>query len=121
MEEEEFEQWISAYMEAQASEGVMDIDHPLFWAVSKLAETATRDPELCWKAIIEILGRDPSDNVKGLLAAGALEDLIEFHGRRMIERIEAEAGQNPAFKDLLKRVLESSTPDIWSRIEKARA
>lgn len=74
----------------------------------------------CWLAILEVLSRDPPEEVIGVLAAGALEDLIRSHGPAFIERIEAESRRNKAFRRLLGGVWQSTAPEIWARIQKAR-
>ncbi len=53
-----------------------------------------------------------------MLAAGPLEDLIEYHGPDFIGRIEDEARRSAIFRELLGEVWESSTPEVWGRIEK---
>jgi hypothetical protein len=58
--------------------------------------------------------------VLGVLAAGALEDLIQFHGPNFIGHIEAESRRNPAFRRLLGGVWRSSTPEVWARVQRAR-
>ncbi|MGT2431445.1 DUF6869 domain-containing protein [Cupriavidus basilensis] len=52
----------------------------------------------------------------GALAAGELEDLIEYHGPAFIGRIERQAGRDPRFRRLLCGVWRSSTPQVWARI-----
>ena len=78
------------------------------------------DPDACWQAILTILGRQPPERVLGILAAGPLEDLIQYHGPDFIERIESEACKNPAFKQLLGGVWKSSTEEVWARVQKAQ-
>jgi len=121
MTADEFEEWIAAYIERQDVEKEPDHeDDSLFWAVDKFMDLNDEDPELCWKAILEILRRKPNDKVLGMLAAGPLEDLIEYHGPEYIEQIEAEAKINPDFRNLLGGVWESSTPEIWARVSAVR-
>jgi hypothetical protein len=78
-------------------------------------------PEDVWEVILAVLSMRPSDEVISVLAAGPLEDLIESEGDVFIERIETEARKNPAFRQLLGGVWRSGTPEIWARVEKARA
>jgi hypothetical protein len=79
------------------------------------------DPEDAWQIVLAVLSQKPSDEVIGILAAGPLEDLIQDQGAKFIERIENEARKNPAFRRLLGGVWQSGTPDVWARVEKARA
>jgi hypothetical protein len=121
MTNEEFDKWVSTYIERQGLAREPDAENdPLFWSVLKFMDLNDEDPELCWRAILEILQRKPRDKVLGVLAAGPLEDLIEYHGPDFIEKIEREAIANPALKHLLGGVWQSSTPGIWARIEAIR-
>jgi len=115
--------WASAYIEAQKDPDLLNEEHPLWWAVQKFmgeASSTSSSPQDCWATILEILSRTRPDNVIGILAAGPLEDLIQYHGQEFIERIEAEARRNQEFRRLLGGVWRSCTPEIWARIEKAR-
>lgn len=113
-------EWVDGYISAQ--EGYEDRENrdELHWAIQKFLDLEMEHPELCWDAILNILHREPSDKVKGILAAGPLEDLIEYHGPEYIEAIEEEARKNPDFRHLLGGVWESSTQEVWSRVLKAR-
>jgi hypothetical protein len=93
---------------------------PEFWAVMELDDMATDNPEAAWPLILELLKQPLVENAFGGLAAGPLEDLIEYHGPEFIGRIETEARINPKFRRLLGGVWQSSTPDVWARIEAAR-
>jgi len=121
MTQEEIERWAIAYIEAEQI-GKIGTDHPLWWALEQFMGVGDYEPtaDERWTAILEILHRNPPQSVIGNLAAGPLEDLIHGHGPEFIERIELEARRNPAFRHLLGGVWESSTPDIWGRVEKAR-
>lgn len=108
--------FIAAHREGREVNG----DDPRFAAIMELDRLAHDEPELGWNLILRILGQDQSDHVLEMLAAGPLEDLIQYHGPAFIERIETQAAANANFKHLLGGVWESSTPDIWSRVEKVR-
>ena len=110
--------WVDAYIKAQQDPNLLEQGNPHWWAVNRFWDA---DPEDCWLAILATLSKYPPAEVLGTLAAGPLEDLIEDHGPKFIGRIEAEAGRNSAFRELLSRVWQSSTPEIWARIEKACA
>jgi hypothetical protein len=50
-----------------------------------------------------------------------LEDLLARHGEKVIERVENQSRENPAFKSLLGGVWESRIlPSIWTRVQRAR-
>jgi hypothetical protein len=119
MNQQELSQWVDAYIEAQKQSNV-DGDHPLWWAIDKFFELMPERPEECWQAILAVLDRTKHKNVLVMLGAGPLEDLIHEHGPAFIDRIESEAGENPAFRDLLCRAWESSTPEVWARVKNAR-
>jgi hypothetical protein len=112
------EDWASAYVAFQQDGRSSDENHPLWWAAERFME----DPgaEDCWSAILAVLAKNPPDSVIGILAAGPLEDLIHQAGPQYIDRIELEARRNPAFRHLLGGVWQSSTPDVWARIESTR-
>jgi hypothetical protein len=95
-------------------------DLPEFSAVMELDDLATEDPEIAWVLILKLIEEPLPDNAFGALAAGPLEDLIEYHGPEVIDRIELEARRNPNFRRLLGGVWQSSTPEVWARVEKAR-
>jgi len=118
MTSEELDRWASAYISFQLDGLRPSAAHPLWWAV----ELFMSEPgaERCWAAILTILAKEPPDPVIEMLAAGPLEDLIEYAGARYIDRIETEARRNPAFRSLLGGVWKSSSPEIWGRVEAAR-
>lgn len=125
MTSDELDAWVKAYIDFQSAPGTAQHpehgQHPSWWAVEKFFNTVhePNGSEDCWKAILEILRRDPPEVVLGMLGAGALEDLIEQDGPAFIDRIEVEAAKDSRFRDLLRYVWQSSTPEVWKRIEVA--
>lgn len=111
---------VSDYVAAQRDGREVSGDDPRFAAIMELDRLAHDEPELAWDLILRILAQDQSDHVMQILSAGPLEDLIQYHGPAFIERIEARAKEDANFRNLLGGVWESSTPDVWSRIEKVR-
>ena len=97
-----------------------DSDLAEYWAVAFLDEVVYEDPELAWTLVLDFVSLNLDDHAAGCLAAGPLEDLIEYHGKQFIARIEDEAGRDPIFKRLLGEVGECGEPDVWSRVVKAR-
>jgi len=122
MSRHEIEAWASAYIEGHDGPAALQTDHPLWWAVEyfMLPTRSSVTPDDCWAAILEVLTRNPSDDVISNLAAGPLEDLIDDHGPEFIERIETESRRNPSFRHLLGGVWQSSTPEVWARVQKAQ-
>lgn len=117
---EEMKAWVDEYIKAQENNTSISKSGELHWSVNKFFELVNEYPETCWNAILEILHREPSEKVKDILAAGPLEDLIDTHGEEYIELIEEEAKINSKFRELLRGVWESSTPEVWNRVLKAR-
>jgi hypothetical protein len=68
-------------------------------------------PEILWQFILQVLELEPPESVRGMLAAGPLEDLIYGYGATFIDRIAQEAERNPAFADLLPGVWLSASDD----------
>lgn len=87
-----------------------------FWVWQACDWLCVNDPERLWRLVIEILDRTESPRVLDALAAGELEDLIEYHGPAFIERIERETARDPRFRRLLCGVWRSSTPQVWARV-----
>ncbi len=83
------------------------------------------DPWLCLDAIVEVLARipaDPSNRHIQVLAAGPLEDLLRYHGGKVVDRIEALARQQPAFRMLLNGVWgKRIDPDVMARLARYRS
>ncbi|AJG23248.1 DUF6869 domain-containing protein [Cupriavidus basilensis] len=87
-----------------------------FWVWQACDWLGVNDPEGLWRLVLEVLARTDSPRVLGALAAGELEDLIEYHGPAFIGRIEQEAARDPRFRRLLCGVWRSSTPEVWARV-----
>lgn len=117
---QEMKDWAKGYIEAQENAEEMTRSCRVHWAIHRFFKYEIEHPDVCWGAILEIVGRSPSDKVLGMLAAGPLEDLIENHGPEFIERIERETQINTGFKKLLKGVWRSGTGEVWERIAAAR-
>jgi len=113
--------WASAYLAAESLPADAKHESPQWWAIERFMNLHDREQaEHAWLAILEVLSRSPNQDVVGVLAAGPLEDLVEEWGPEFIDRVELEARRNPAFRYLLGGVWQSSTNEVWSRIEKAR-
>lgn len=115
---EDIEAWALAYIAAQETWD-RDSDEELPLAISQLNDL-NADPEDVWRVILHVLPHCTSEKVLDILAAGPLEDLIDYHGEAMIDRIERKAVSNPVFKRLLCGVWPSSSKEIWARVEEAR-
>jgi hypothetical protein len=110
------EDFVAAYREGRT----VAEDDARFKSILELDRMAAEDPEAAWVLILGILERDQSAPVIEMLAAGPLEDLIEYHGAHFVDRIEEAARRDSKFRRLLGGVWEASTPDIWGRVVAAR-
>jgi hypothetical protein len=103
---------------------VVDVDHPLWWTIERFQhlvfEQTRFDPEDAWTCVLRVLAANPSEMVIANLAAGPLEDILNHHGAAFIDRIEAEAGRNPAFRDLMGGVWQRAGNAFWDRFDRAR-
>jgi len=92
-------QWIAA----QAISGSRTDEE---WApILEVINLANEDPEALWVVIGHIVELGPSELVKGALAAGPLEDLIQDHGSQFLARIEKQSKLSATFATLL--------PSVW--------
>jgi len=77
-------------------------------------------PEDGWQFLLEASRRELSPKRASMLSAGPLEDLLANHGTVIIQKVELEAKQNPAFRNLLSGVWQNQTPSpIWTRVKLA--
>jgi len=83
-----------------------------------LYDLTYEEPEKLWLLILEIHHRDQSVTIQEVLSAGPVEDLLAKHGDTFIERVEAEARQDPQFARLLGGVWKNTMSDaIWNRLQ----
>ena len=91
------------------------------WASECVDTIVGKAPETAFRLILLALAQCRTDSEIGRLAAGPLENLVFFHGGRMIEAIEREASENERFRFLLSGIWGESDvdPEIWRRIQAA--
>jgi len=118
----EVEAWAAAYSAAAELPSPKTPDDPNWPYIQHMMPglSYSLDCEDIWQIILAVVASSPSDKVLGALAAGPLEDLVEYAGDQFIDRIEVEARRSPAFRALLGGVWESGSESVWSRLEKAR-
>jgi hypothetical protein len=127
MEADELSRTAEAYVKRYAERVVVDKDNVFqaqdinWWAEERFQQLVHDDPETLWLLIQRVLELTEKAEVLGILAAGPVENLINFHGPAFIERIERKAANDARFRELLWGVWRSSTPDVWARVESARA
>ncbi|MGC9419367.1 MAG: DUF6869 domain-containing protein [Rhodovulum sp.] len=96
--------------------------HPLVWTYALFSDLAEGAPALALDAVLACLARCETAEEVAFLAAGPLEDLIAENGAAVIDRIEAEAVENPRMRFALSGVW---PPDggpalFWARVRAAR-
>ncbi|WP_124553382.1 DUF6869 domain-containing protein [Methylophilus methylotrophus] len=87
-------------------------------------ELPLEQPALCLAAILEILrhvdGSKPS-HLLSVLAAGPLENLLNYNGDAVVDEVDSLARSNPEFRLLLNGVWDSDIkPSIIARLAKYR-
>jgi len=92
-------------------------DPDLFWSFEELNDLVHDDPEQAWKTIIEISSVSNDPEVSANLAAGPVEDLLQYHGSLFIDRFETYTRQHPEFVCVAKGVWGSgSESSVWPRV-----
>lgn len=111
------EEWADAFIRVNDEDGCQNESHPDFLAAYEFMDLLVGDEaERCWRGILAVVDRCPSDRVLGALAAGPVEDLLTYSGRAFIERIEVEERRNTVFRQMLKGVWKSGDAAVWARI-----
>ena len=89
------------------------------WVEDFEYEATHEKPEIGLELILAALEKTQSSHILEVLSAGPLEDLLVYHGERIIEKVEIEARKNKRFASLLGGVWQNAMPDhIWDRIRK---
>lgn len=79
---------------------------------------AKERPEECLQVVVAILEKDSSDLIVSNVAAGPLENLIEWHGLLLISEIERISSSNKMFKRALGMVWpQGGSEEVWGKIE----
>ncbi len=106
--------WIARF-EQHREEGAGD---QYFWAFEQLDDLCKESPKLAWEIISRILEVNSSDRIVENLSAGPLEDLLVYHGKRVIGLVEVQAEKDPSFRKLLGGVWKNAMSDeIWDRVQ----
>ncbi|MCP5304387.1 MAG: hypothetical protein H6953_02980 [Chromatiaceae bacterium] len=87
-------------------------------------EIPRENPTLCLEAIEEVLARidaKPGNRYFQVLAAGPLEDVLNEHGKVVVDQVAEMARQNPEFRLLLNGVWPSEIdPSVLEKLQKFR-
>jgi len=94
-------------------------DFRLFEETSDLVKN---DPDAALVFILKALAEKPGEFALVNLAAGPLEDLLVFHGEKVIAKVEEEARGNSDFDDLLGGVwLGRMNASVAERVARVRS
>jgi hypothetical protein len=109
------EEWILKWPMGELADGIYST---LDWDLPK------EQPDLCLAAILEVLQRIDStapNKALGVLAAGPLEDLLNYNGERVVDQVDLLARRDPGFRLLLNGVWDSNIPpSVLTRLAKYR-
>ena len=89
------------------------------WAFMEPADEARENPDRAWEYIL-FAAHDQrfSEHHLGVMAAGALEDLLSYHGPAFIDRVEQMAKTDHRFAWMLGGVWRFEMSDeIWDRVQ----
>jgi hypothetical protein len=80
--------------------GSSELD-PNFWASERLYDLVDNEPEKAWPLILAIRSATNDYKVLAHLAASHFEDLINAHGDKFIDRVEALAREDQDFRHFI--------------------
>ncbi len=112
------ENFISEWIKHQ-EETYDDEEAELHWTDDYLINLMLRGKiEELWLFVLRAYKKDLSKEVIGILAAGALEDVLATKGEKYIGRVEFLASNDAKFKYLLGGVWQNAMSDeVWSRVQ----
>jgi hypothetical protein len=85
------------------------------WAWVEVDEVIRRDPTTGWELTCRLINHSESDGALAFIAAGPLEDLLNFHGDSVIALIEQECVSNARLRLALSAVWLDRGSPIWDR------
>ena len=94
----------AAWSDAQIAYERGDISDREWKYVFSVMQLREKNSTILWEVIQRILELDPIPEVRGILVAGPLEDLICEFGSEMLPTIEAKVAEDSEFAALLKGV-----------------
>ncbi len=74
------------------------------WAITAMGDIPQLEPELGWDLIVRIHAEPISEDVRDMLAASPLEDLLVYHGLQFFPRVKELALRDAAFRGMLQSV-----------------
>ena len=81
-------------------------------------EMVNKRPEEAWRLIRDMVDVAP-DHLLGTIAAGPLENLLNWHGKKFVERVELAAATDSRFQQCLRGVWLSEPKWLTRRINRA--
>lgn len=79
-----------------------EYDGRLFdWLTEMMISGPPDGPDQAWPIILQLVARAPDDDVLGFIGAGAVEELVNHHGMRFLDRIVQQAASDPRFRRVL--------------------
>lgn len=112
--------WIDLYCAQNKFGRDSDQANILFWAFSKLRKLCKNSPKEAFQVVLVIISLTDDEWILENVAAGPLEDLVDWHGNLLIDVIEQEARSNSKFKDVLGGIWRGDKvkDELWDRLEK---
>ena len=69
---------------------------------------------------VEIAHQSGDPEILDILGASPLEDLLEYHGDKVLPDFLAAAKDNPSFRQALRHIWPREDKQIWARFEAIR-
>jgi hypothetical protein len=83
---------VKAFLERYATR-----DDSLLRAFIEVNDIAYKEAERGWSITQALIAAAPDDSALGYIAAGPLDEVLEVHGRQIIDRVEDPARRDPKF------------------------
>lgn len=79
---------------------------------------AMERPEDCWEVMLFIFRQTTDERTLANLAAGPIEDLLVFHGEKVINWVGLEAQRDPKFRAILSGVWRNAMhAETWDKLQ----
>jgi hypothetical protein len=108
---------VSAYLQHYETK-----DGSLLWAFIEVNEITLRHAERGWNITLALIAAAPNDEALGYVVAGPLEEVLEVHGKLLMDRVEQLAQVDDKFLMALSRVVcfeDSMSRATRDRIDRA--
>jgi hypothetical protein len=117
-------QWIEVQKKAdprlkEKRKKIADYD-PDFDVIQRVFDIQDDDWRAAFSIAVEVASQTNDPWILEILGAGLLEDLLEGRGEEILPLYLAAAKANPAFRQALRHVWESNTPETWKKFVRLR-